>query len=124
MKCGTSVPVKPGNPVCAGCKVDPRDPVKQAEKERRRTLRRYGITQEQFDAMLEHQGNRCAICRTDTPCPTSGKTWHIDHDHETGRVRGLLCNSCNRGIGQLGDDPDRLESAARYLRASRVLAVA
>jgi hypothetical protein len=87
-------------------------------------LRRYGITQEQFDAMLERQGNRCAICRTDTPCPTSGKAWHIDHCHETGRVRGLLCNSCNRGIGQLGDDPDRLESAARYLRASRALAVA
>lgn len=124
MKCGTLVPVKPGHPVCADCKVDPRDPERAARNERRRTLRRYGITEADWTRMLAEQNGVCAICGTDTPCPRTGKTWHIDHCHETGIVRGLLCNSCNRGIGQLGDDPDRLEAAARYLRAARVKAVA
>lgn len=75
--------------------------------------RLYGVTVEQFDALLQRQGSCCAICGTDTPL---GKgTFHIDHDHETGRVRGLLCHKCNLGLGKFNDDPEQLRAAARYL---------
>lgn len=57
-----------------------------------RLKHRYGITLDEFNQIL-----------------------HVDHDHESGRVRGLLCPSCNRGIGQLGDDPGRVRAAAAYL---------
>lgn len=78
---------------------------------------RYGITPEQADAMLEEQGGVCAICGTDEP---GGRGfWNVDHDHGTGKVRGLLCTNCNRGIGLLGDDVNRLMSAAAYLLAHR-----
>jgi hypothetical protein len=63
--------------------------------------------------MLKDQGGCCAICGTDTP-GTSG-IFAVDHDHKTGKVRGLLCRSCNVGIGNLGDDPKRLKEAIRYL---------
>jgi hypothetical protein len=84
------------------------------ESVRRRDLkRRYGITVEEYDAMLEQQGNRCAICRTDKP---GGKgRFHVDHDHQTGEVRGLLCNNCNRALGHFKDNVLILEQAIRYL---------
>lgn len=76
---------------------------------------KYGITPEEVDAMLDSQGGTCAICGTDDP---GGRGfWNVDHDHDTGKVRGLLCTSCNRGIGLLGDNVDRLMSAAAYLLA-------
>lgn len=78
---------------------------------------KYGTTPEAVDAMLEDQGGLCAICGTDDP---GGRGfWNIDHDHGTGKIRGLLCTACNRGIGLLGDDIDRLMSAAAYLLAHR-----
>jgi hypothetical protein len=73
----------------------------------------YGITVDEFDAMLAAQRGRCAICSS--PEPRSNCWWHIDHDHDTGHVRGLLCGPCNQGIGSLGDDPDRLRLAIAYL---------
>jgi len=72
----------------------------------------YGITIEQYGEMLEAQGGVCAICRE--PCP-SGKNLAVDHCHETGAVRGLLCARCNSGIGQFLDSPDRLRAAIGYL---------
>jgi hypothetical protein len=74
--------------------------------------RAYGIDQEGYDRMLLEQGGLCAICRGDN----RGRILHIDHCHETGRVRGLLCNHCNVGIGMLGDSPERCDEAAAYLR--------
>jgi hypothetical protein len=75
----------------------------------------YGISLEEYERMLACQGGRCAICGSTDPC---GKpTFAVDHDHVTGEVRALLCNKCNPAIGMLGDDPERLEAAARYLRA-------
>lgn len=112
-KCGKpGLPRTTGKPVCPDCMVDPR--ANSKEKERRRRLRKYGLTDEQYAEMLDQQDGRCAICRTDD---YGIKGPQIDHCHDTGQVRGLLCNRCNLGIGQLGDDPERMEAAARYVRA-------
>lgn len=72
--------------------------------------RKYGVTKEDFQRMLAEQNGVCAICRE-----TSDKSLHIDHNHTTGKVRGLLCNGCNLAIGIMKDSPARLISAAQYL---------
>lgn len=75
------------------------NPEKIAEYQRTTRLRqRYGITREDFDAMLERQGNRCAICGS-TKLLDYPKRPPIDHCHTTGRVRGVLCNKCNGALG-------------------------
>jgi hypothetical protein len=74
--------------------------------------RRYGISAEEADAMLEKQDGLCAICRT---APAE----HADHDHETGGVRVMLCFNCNGGLGQLKDDPILLHIAAFYVEHHR-----
>ncbi len=73
----------------------------------------YGLEPGQFDAMLAAQGGGCAICHE--PASSDGRGLHVDHDHETGRVRGLLCNSCNHGLGKFRDDPALLRAAIKYL---------
>lgn len=93
-------------------------------KDRGSKLRR-GLTPEAYDALLEKQEGRCAICRTDTP--GGHGRWHIDHDHKCcpGRtscgecVRGLLCNHCNTGLGKFQDSEETLMKAIEYLRLSR-----
>lgn len=75
---------------------------------------RYGITAEDYAAMVTHQGDRCAICGTDSP-GTRTKVWSVDHCHTTNEVRGLLCHRCNMGLGYFKDDPERLAAAVRYL---------
>jgi hypothetical protein len=77
-----------------------------------RRLYKYGVSGEQFDAMLKEQDARCAICRTIDP---GNQGWNLDHDHTTGAARGVLCYSCNIGIGHLGDDLRRVLLAALYL---------
>ena len=73
----------------------------------------YGITHNDYLKMLEAQNGRCAICGTDTP---GGKgAFHVDHCHSSGKVRGLLCGNCNRGIGYLKDSISNLSSAILYL---------
>ena len=78
--------------------------------------RAYGISEEQTAALLAAQGGRCAICRTDTPGGVGD--WHVDHDHATGVVRGLLCNSCNIALGLFRDDEALLTAALAYLERS------
>jgi hypothetical protein len=75
--------------------------------------KKFGLTQAGFDALLVVQRGACAICceRLD---PKSRHT-HVDHDHKTGKVRGLLCNHCNRMLGAAFDSPERLLMAVRYL---------
>lgn len=85
------------------------DPRRQQYTKEMTRLRRYGVAMEEFVAMSEAQGGRCAIC-CEVVAPLC-----LDHDHETGSVRGLLCRSCNVGIGHLRDDPTRLRRAAAYL---------
>lgn len=78
--------------------------------------RTYGITPAEFDRILAEQGGRCAICRTDDP---GTRAWNLDHCHESGQWRGVLCDRCNRGIGLLRDDPAIIRRAAEYLEAAR-----
>ncbi len=82
------------------------------EKNRLRVT--YGITNEERDALLAAQGFCCAICGRDRPNGRHGK-WNVDHCHDTGKVRGLLCHSCNVAIGLLQDSPKALRSAAEYI---------
>lgn len=88
-----------------------------ANRKRRRDIERkatYGMEPGTYDRMLVEQGCRCAICGG----PGGKKGLVIDHDHETGKVRGLLCSTCNTGIGHLCDDADLLLAAAAYLLKS------
>lgn len=78
----------------------------------RRLLLDFGITVEQYDALYQTQDGLCKICGK--PCAT-GKALAVDHDHETGVVRGLLCTKCNVALGQFGDDINLLASAIVYL---------
>lgn len=91
-----------------------------------RLLRNYGITADQYDAMLDEQGGTCAICPA---VPKDGQSLHVDHDHACcpGRkkscgqcVRGLLCEDCNRVLGMFRDDTTRLQSAIDYLSRERL----
>jgi len=87
-----------------------------------RLRRLYGITIEDYEALLARQDGRCAICRADQPGGTQPEdrvSWHVDHDHATGAVRGLLCNRCNRAVGLLRDDPEVCRRAAGYLESAR-----
>lgn len=76
--------------------------------------RRYGITLEEYEKMFAEQDGKCAICKG--VCPT-GRNLAVDHDHDTGKVRGLLCSRCNQGIGQLRNIAI-LQSAITYLKES------
>ena len=74
----------------------------------------YGLTREEYDGLKARQGNLCAICNGPSP---DGRRLHIDHDHQTGKVRGLLCVKCNVGLGAFKDQPTLLENAIVYLKA-------
>ena len=95
-----------------------------AEKRFAQRLRPYGITPDRYRELLAAQGGGCAIChRPESPdvvkverSKSRRRRLHVDHCHATGRVRGLLCSSCNMGIGKFNDDPCRIERAAMYLR--------
>lgn len=89
----------------------------EAEKRREREYRlqrKYGIGVDEFDALLAAQDGRCAICGTDAP---NGQGWQVDHDHESGAVRGILCFGCNVSIGHLNDNPALLRAAAAYIES-------
>ena len=81
---------------------------------------KYGLTPEEYDALLQIQDNACAICRT---TDVGARSWHVDHDHACcpGRkscgkcVRGVLCNLCNAGLGYFRDSTESMERAIGYL---------
>lgn len=91
------------------------------DKERDRNLRKqYGITLSTYERLLEFQKGRCAICAKKETVSIGGgqrrkRKLAVDHCHETGRVRGLLCTNCNKGIGHFKDSTELLENAIRYL---------
>jgi DNA-directed RNA polymerase subunit RPC12/RpoP len=73
------------------------------------------LTEQDFLKMLAEQNYRCAICGAEGTSEKWGRL-HVDHDHDTGKVRALLCVNCNHGLGKLKDDPKLLDMAAAYLR--------
>lgn len=81
-------------------------------------IRRYGITLDDFTALIERQGGGCAICGSATPTGNHGRLV-VDHDHETGAVRGVLCGDCNAIIGLAKESAARLRAAADYIERSR-----
>ncbi len=99
------------------------DPERRRELNLTRNLKRYGVTPEQYRAMLAEQDGKCALCGH-VPAPGAVKAasrLHVDHDHVTGAVRRLLCNGCNRGLGYLQDSPSLLRAAADYIERHRAL---
>lgn len=80
---------------------------------------RYGITPETYDRLLEEQGGVCAIClrppSRETGAGTRVLRLGVDHDHRTGRIRGLLCTSCNGALGRLGDTVESIKRVLAYL---------
>jgi hypothetical protein len=83
------------------------------EKEDARLQRDYGITQDQLNALVEFQDNKCGICMK--TIGDTRATLNVDHDHRSGVVRGVLCSSCNTAIGRLGDDAEGVRRALYYL---------
>jgi Recombination endonuclease VII len=77
---------------------------------------KYGLTPEQWDAIFESQGRSCAICRATTS--GSKNHWATDHDHESLKVRGILCDGCNKGLGSFKDSPEYLQKAIEYLKGN------
>lgn len=80
--------------------------------------KRYNITQEEYNNLLVEQNNVCAIClQTETSKHKNGdvRSLSVDHCHVTGKVRGLLCNRCNRMLGQMEDNPTLIDRATKYL---------
>lgn len=78
-------------------------------------LAKYAISLNEYNRLLDKQNNSCAICGTKSPAGVSGE-FVIDHCHDSGTVRGLLCNHCNTGLGKLGDTIESLEKALKYLK--------
>lgn len=85
--------------------------------------KRYGIGLEEYEALIEAQENRCAICKVAAPtlAEQADRRWNVDHCHTDGHVRGLLCNRCNLGIGKFADNPDLLRAAANYVEQNRAV---
>ena len=77
--------------------------------------RAYNFTVDEYNVLLKEQNYACRICKTTEPTETKTK-FCIDHDHVTGKVRGLLCNKCNAGIGMFNDNIDLLISAIAYIK--------
>ncbi|HAG99432.1 MAG TPA: hypothetical protein DDW33_03330 [Ktedonobacter sp.] len=74
---------------------------------------KYGLTSQQYDDMFINQMGVCAICGE---APPKGKQLHVDHSHETGQIRGLLCNQCNHMLGNAEDKVAVLKNAIQYLQ--------
>jgi hypothetical protein len=92
---------------------------KKERNERRLSyeIETYGITQEEYNSMVLIQNGVCAICKL----PPSKKRLSIDHNHETGKIRGLLCSRCNLAIGGFRDSAQLLREAANYIEKGGIL---
>jgi hypothetical protein len=95
------------------------DPIKKRDENLKRV---YGIGIQEYNTLLEQQNHRCAICESiDPKGRKSGRgggvdVFYVDHDHKTGKVRGLLCNICNRTMGYIGENSGILEEMIKYLQ--------
>ena len=80
--------------------------------ERRRKLKKYGLTESSYNQLLEEQFNLCAICKEPNKLK---RDWHVDHCHKTGKIRGILCHHCNLMLGNAKDNRLILSSGVDYL---------
>lgn len=88
---------------------------------RQQRLIRFGLTDDDIKALLQKQSNRCPVCNRFFPAvsgPSGRPGFNVDHDHKTGKVRGLLCCRCNSGLGKFQDSMRLLKRAQRYLEKS------
>lgn len=85
-------------------------------KRNRRLRENYGITHEYYEELLRCQNGVCAICGNGHVGRNNASHFAVDHDHSSGKIRGLLCSKCNMGIGYFGDDIAKLQNAIEYLR--------
>jgi hypothetical protein len=92
------------------------NPKRRAARMRRQQLTNRGLTPQEYSTLLEQQRGLCAICAKEPSGVGSRAQLHIDHDHATGKVRGLLCGECNASIGLMRDDIARLQAAIEYLK--------
>ena len=100
-------------PACIECSREQRRPAPRGIRRRQNLWTRYRTTPEAVDEMIERQGGKCPLCEQPLP-----KRYHIDHSHETGEVRGILCHGCNVRIGGL-EDPDYRARAFGYLEGGQ-----
>lgn len=118
-KCQVPLPEaarQPGKAVCDDCRVDRR--IRAIDHEQRRRLRKYGLTQDEYERILLDQCGRCLGCGTEDP---GFKGWCIDHCHKSGRVRALLCGRCNIALGLTDENPVVLRALADFVeRANRM----
>lgn len=92
------------------------NPERVALNSRRHMIKKkYGLTLDQYDEMVQRQSGLCALCRR----PPLRTNLAVDHDHSTGAIRMLLCDLCNQGLGCLKDDPELLRRAAEYIEKFR-----
>lgn len=129
-QCGLEKPIEDfgknskGSPTwCSPCRTEKsrrymrdwraKNPDHAAKKAKSYKLRQYNLTPDEFAYMVLEQGGVCAICQK-VP-----EILYVDHDHNTGVIRGLLCQKCNSGIGFLGDTLEGLEKAVKYLKDAR-----
>lgn len=89
---------------------------KRAQATWQRKRNGYAISEQDCLAILTRQEGKCGICPKELKWPDRNS--HVDHDHKTGLIRGILCNRCNRGIGAFDDDPVLLASASAYVALS------
>jgi hypothetical protein len=125
-RCGVEKPASEMRPdyryVCLGCFSDlgndwqRKHPAQSARHKRNSHLiKKFGITLAESERLLAEQGGVCAICRGPIS-DVRGYSPHVDHDHVSGKVRGILCMPCNSGLGAFRDDPNRLLAAIEYLK--------
>ena len=106
---------------CKKCYIKKEQERYDPDKNRNNQLKRlYGISLNEYNQILEEQGGLCKICGTDNPKGRkTGRgnvtSLYVDHCHNTGKVRGLLCNTCNRAMGYIGEDTNTLKSMIEYL---------
>lgn len=81
---------------------------------------KYGISDDDLKSLWERQGGKCAICLAAIPVRGGRNGSHIDHDHKTGAVRGLLCHNCNRGLGGFRDTVEFLQKAIAYIQSTKI----
>lgn len=118
-------PGRPRSATCSTCGERPNQrggkclPCLKRYQRERHYHRKYGIRIEDYERLLEQQGGKCALCGS--PYPNGNSTYFsVDHCHDTGRVRGLLCFPCNSVLGRLGDTPESVNLILQYLRGGGV----